>query len=89
MSRTYKDRPTRIRFPNHRWNSDLVDYPKQRRTKNTEWNWLGSTPSWWTRLMMNRPMRARGRAWEHQVLRHVDVELEPPGVSHKPHRYYW
>ena len=85
MSRTLKDRPSKIQYPGY-WDRD-VDKPKQRRTKNTEWDWLGSTPSWWTRLMMNRPMRARGRAWEHAVLR--DVELEPPGVSHKPHHYYW
>lgn len=127
MSRTYKDRPTHIRFPepssDERYErvpylADALRYrdkrrniavwdttqtkqkfflverpgikPKRRRAVDTEWHWLGSTPSSWTRLMMNRPMRARGRAWEAKVLREYDLEeTDPPGVSHKPHQYYW
>lgn len=64
--------------------------PKKPRHIDTTWNWLGSTPSSWTRMMMNRPMRHRGRGWEKRVLRESDLEnTDPPGVSRKPHHYYW
>lgn len=87
MSRTYKDRPTKIQYPKY-WD-DAGDTPKQPKHVNTKWFWM-STPGWWTRLMMNRPMRHRGRAWEHKVLREHDHEdTDPPGVSRKPHHYYW
>lgn len=88
MSRTRKDRPSKIRYPRY-WDN-VGDKPKQPKHVNTEWHWLGSTPSSWTRLMMNRPMRHRGRAWEQQVLRELDLkDTDPPGVSRKPHHYYW
>lgn len=99
MSRTYKDRPGEVRFGT--WNQDmvLVDFhwhylpttkPKKRKEENTEWDWLGSTPSYWTHIMMNRPMRAKGRSWEHTVHREIDLEdTDPPGVGKKPHIYYW
>jgi len=63
---------------------------KKRKCVDTDWHWISASPSWWTRLTMNRPQRRAGRMWEHQVLREVDLEdTDPPGVSHKPHQYYY
>ena len=65
--------------------------PKQPKHVDTEYHWM-STPSWWTRLVMNRPQRRAGRIWErnaaHTVKEELDV-LDTPSVSHKPHQYYW
>jgi hypothetical protein len=64
--------------------------PKKKRELDTDWHWLNTTPSWWTRLMMNRPQRRAGHIWEHKVLREPDLwDTDPPGVSHKPHVYYY
>lgn len=63
---------------------------KKKKELDTDWHWLNSTPSWWTRLMMNRPQRRAGRVWEHTVLKELDLEdCDPPGVGHKPHVYYY
>ena len=61
---------------------------KKRKTKDTEWHWM-STPSWWTRLTMNRSQRRKGRLWERHVHFEDIEETDPPGVSHKPHNYYY
>lgn len=62
--------------------------PKRRKVVDTEWHWM-ATPSWWTRLTMNKPMRRKGRIWERKVL-FQDLEFaDPPGVSKKPHVYYF
>ena len=91
MARTRKDAPERIRFPHHY--SDLKDLPKRKRVINDNWNWLFSTPSYWTRLMMNRPKRRACSLWEHEVelLRVEDLEdiEDCPDYGNKPHIYYW
>lgn len=124
MSRTYKDRHWKLRFPESDWrfgteripyeaqgrvydfdtNKYLEEYTtvirytyvslpgiktKKKRRDNTEYGWLGSTPSWWTRIMMNRPQRRKGRVWERKVLFEDFEESDPPGVGRKPHQYYW
>ena len=65
--------------------------PKKPKHVDTEYHWM-STPSWWTRLVMNRPQRRAGRIWErnaaHTVKEELDV-LDTPSVGHKPHQYYW
>jgi hypothetical protein len=54
------------------------------------WLWLQSTPSWWTRLMMNRPQRRAAAVWERNATRSADLEAEDdPPHGNKPHRYYW
>ncbi len=127
MSRTYKDKPSRLKYD--RYDKDMIVYsteeicreyahelrngeivevplekpyvynkicyiygptskPKKRKEHDVEWHWM-ATPSWWTRLTMNRPQRRKGRLWERKVLLEDVEEADPPGVSKKPHKYYW
>lgn len=72
----------------------FVTVPKLRKEKDFEYHWM-STPSEWTRLMMNRPMRRKLKA-KLSVLRNAEPneELleafdEEEGYSHKPHQYWW
>lgn len=64
---------------------------KKRKHADTNWHWM-TTPSWWTRMMMNRPQRREAHLWEHSAA-HTPLEsleeLDKPNVSHKPHKYYW
>lgn len=65
---------------------------KKKRNIDNEYHWLWSTPSWWTRLYMNRPKRREGRLWEREVVKMNMDDLEEtisPDVSKKPHQYYW
>lgn len=122
MSRTYKDKPIKFRFPESydwSWGTEKVPYTytyqpwgtgepvdvvryhylqkpgvktKKKREVDSEWHWMGSTPSWWTRVTMNRPQRREAHLWEHDVARMPIDELEEadkPNVSHKPHVYYY
>jgi len=91
MSRTYKDRPSKVRFPEvyPYW----VDVEKTKKSRNvdTEWHWM-STPNWWIHIWMTRPQRRAGSVWEHIVtqtaIEEIDL-LDTPSVSRKPHVYYW
>lgn len=86
MSNTNKDQPKRRRFFSY-FDGNKVKLPKE---KDTTWHWLQSTPSWWTRLMMNRPQRRKGRLWEASAKFTTGLEEEdPPMVSKKPHKYFW
>jgi len=102
MSRTYKDKPTETLYED--WNKDReriegtfcwIDLPttkpKKRKELDTEWHWM-STPSWWTRLTMNRPQRRKCKLWERDALKtcldSLD-DLDKPIISRKPHIYYW
>lgn len=64
---------------------------KKRKHEDTSWHWM-STPSWWTRMMMNRPQRREAHLWEQEAS-HTPIEdleeLDKPNTSHKPHKYYW
>jgi hypothetical protein len=98
MSRTYKDRPSKIKYPESyshdrvhipgTWHS--IELPTTRAKKpkhvDTEHHWMG-TPSYWTHIMMNRPQRAR----ENQSLRCIyDLEdFDFVDTGRKPHVYYW
>lgn len=116
MSRTYKDRPARVRYPdtshdyeavpyiasgNHwstgepyerlAWFSVKKPYIKRKKKRNvdTEWRWM-TTPGWWVRLYMTRPQRNASNHYMRQVTLDVDLEeVDPPGLGHKPHIYYW
>jgi hypothetical protein len=110
MSRTYKDRPYRIRYPKvdtklvipytlisfydgeeyngHYW----IELPglkkKLRKEVDTENHWM-STPSAWTRLMMNRPERRAIHLLERKTLIQDLEEVDIPDTGRKPHIYYW
>ena len=86
MARTYKDRPSKLRYPEKEWGYryylvgnrkyiDYLQYPgvltKKKKKVDTEYHWM-STPMWWIREMMNQPQRAKGRQWEKTVL-NVDI----------------
>lgn len=84
MSRTYKDRPSSIRFPSE-------ENSKKKKRIDSVWHWM-STPSWWTRMMMNRPQRMKGRHWENRIVKEDVAEIDlivSPDVNRKPHQYYW
>jgi len=86
MSGTKKDQPSKFKFPELFSSSNKT---KKAKRQDTEWHWM-STPSWWTRLMMNRPQRAAGRLWEKKVVHEADLEnVDKPSVSKKPHQYFW
>ena len=103
MSRTLKDRPSRVQHTawdiDYIWN-DRYGYrkaktskPKLRRAVDTEDHWM-STPSWWTHLCMIKPQRRAGRIWEASFVNsYIDMweleEVDAPGVSNKPHIYYY
>lgn len=85
MSRTLKDRPPSVRFPD--------DGTKKPRDIDTEWRWLRYTPSWWTNVFMTRPLRREAKLWEREVQKIDSLEeleeIDKPNVSKKPHVYYW
>jgi hypothetical protein len=92
MSRTLKDRPPRVRFP------EVYPFFDGERTKKRKeidhvWHWLQATPSWWTNLFMNRPQRREAQQWEREIQKVQNLEeledVETPNVSKKPHKYYW
>lgn len=89
MSRTTKDKPPRLLYGNY-WDVPGAKVPKH---KDNEWHWLEATPSWWTRMMMNRPQRREAHLWEREVSKAQNIEdledLDTPNCSHKPHQYYW
>lgn len=119
MSRTYKTRPHKVRFPEEQYYYDQVIYkyinysysrfgteetvtvkrpayiqcktnrPKKRKRVDTENHWM-TTPSWWTRLMMTRPLRRKHRLVEHKIKHAVDLdEIDYENHWKKPHKYYW
>ena len=89
MSRTTKDKPHKLLY------GDYFDVPggKVPKRKDNTWHWLESTPSWWTRMMMNRPQRRQAHLWEREAIKTQSLddieELDTPNTSHKPHQYYW
>lgn len=91
MSRTNKDRPSRVRFPEYL--DELYAKTKKRKEQDAEWHWLQATPSWWNNLFHTRPQRREAQQWEREVQKIQDFEeleeLDKPNVSKKPHKYYW
>jgi hypothetical protein len=83
MSRTHKDIPWKLRYPEQQW-----DYKYYRRDSN--WYWYCAlekrgvltkkkrsyveyhgmpTPMWWVREFMTQPQRTRGKEWEKQIVK--------------------
>ena len=62
----------------------------KRRRFGRNWRWLQTTPSWWTRLMMNRPQRRAVKLWERDTAKSNDMEaVDKPPHGKKPHWYFW
>jgi len=100
MSRTYKDKPSKLlwgdyaqdyvyleRF-HHIWRKTTK--PKVRKTEDTEWKWMMSTPSWWNHIFHTKPLRKMFTNFCSDVKGRKDLEdiLEPKD-SRKPHKYYY
>ena len=70
-----------------------VDIPgakkKKKRYEHGDWLWFQATPSWWTRLTMNRPKRRACRVWERQVLLQDIEDADCPDYGKQPHVYFW
>ena len=104
MSRTYKDKPSKLRFDLYMKDWILVEHDgfrkyrqgkttktKKRKEVDTEDHWM-STPSWWTKMTMIKPQRRECTLWEREVVKTQVTDLEEvdkPNVSRKPHIYYW
>lgn len=91
MSRTHKDKPPRIIYDAYL--KEPHERPLYKRAYDNTWKWLQSTPSWWTNLFMNRPLRREAQKWEREIQKINDLDeledLDKPNVSKKPHIYYW
>lgn len=100
MSRTHKDRHWKLRFPEetfefgynidgtYRWLKKPGVKTKKKRNYR-RWEWLQSTPSWWTRVMMHKPQRRKCRLWE-RTLHYQDIEeADCPFFKNKPHVYFY
>ena len=85
MSRSYKDVPWKLRYPERDWG--YRHYPNE----NARWPWFSalekpgvltkkkrhyeeyhgmSTPMWWVREFMTQPQRTRGKEWERQIVKY-------------------
>jgi hypothetical protein len=80
MSRTFKDKPSRLRgatdYQTDRvrldgWGKFHYRYiqlpttkPKKRKEVDTEYSWRIHTPMWFVRDFMNRPQRRENKLWE-------------------------
>lgn len=105
MSRTYKDRHWKLKYPEETnyWGFNAPGYIKvdkfrwikrpglltKKKRSYEPWNWVSSTPSKWTRIMMTRPQRRKCRLWERKVLFSDIEEVDCPYFGKKPHIYYW
>jgi hypothetical protein len=65
---------------------------KKKKDLDCEWHWMSSTPSEWTRTMMNRPQRREYHLLEHEAVKTPLDSLEEfdiPDYKKKPHIYYY
>ena len=90
MSRTYKDRPHKIRHPEGQWDYKyyrcgawpysfcFLEYrgvlTKKKKRVDTEDHWM-TEPMWWVREFMNQPQRTRGKQWERKIIKCPVEEL--------------
>ena len=74
-------------YPRNEWRQPLRgSRPKRKRGKH-ECEWM-TTPSWWIREFMNRPLR---RSIDAAIRRQLDRSWEDVVMPHmkRPHIYYW
>lgn len=97
MSRTYKDTPHEVRFPNSNYSLEISKFrgeiTKKKRFSKPDWeSHYHSTPGWFIHLFMTKPRRRENRVYEAKV-KQVPLDLlelfEPFLNWKKPHEYYW
>lgn len=101
MSRSYKDKPSKLRFDLYMKDWILVEpygyrqgkttKLKKRKEVDTEEHWQ-TTPSWWNNLFHTRPIRGNFRIFLTNVVKSDIAEIEnmlEPTDSKSPHKYFW
>lgn len=91
MSRTTKDMNILLRIPDYYMGLEGIAGSLTKKRKNFNHYIHGmATPSWWTRMRMNRPQRRKAHLWERKVVTSlvIDETLDSPGVSKKPFIYF-
>ena len=104
MSRTHKDVPWKLRYPERDF-----DYRYERNTDH-RWYWYCAlekagvltkkkrhyqeyhgmpTPMWWIREYMNQPQRIRGKEWERQILRVSKEDLVDAELPSVSRKPHW
>ena len=83
MSRTHKDVPWKLRYPEQQWDykyERIEGYKwwfchlqkpgvlKKKKRSYVEYHGM-PTPMWWVAEFMNRPQRVRGKEWERQIVK--------------------
>lgn len=90
MSRTNKDKPWKIAWPEY---ADRCVKALKKKRGHEPWFWCETTPSWWNNLFHTRPRRKEAQKFEREIQKITDLDeledLEVPNVSNKPHKYYW
>lgn len=75
------------------WYKDIPGAKTKKKRRGHHWKyWTQITPMWWIHDMMTVPQRAKGRMWEHTVVKmEIDdlIDVDIPNVDRKPHHYYW
>lgn len=102
MSRTTKDRPSKLRWgdysqdyiylENYHHRLGKTTKPKVRRTKDTEWQWYSTAPSWWNNLFHTKPIRGNFRKFTLDIVKSKVEAIEDmlePSDSKSPHKYYY
>ena len=88
MSRTNKDKKVNIRYGEDVYAFQEPDQKKQKKNFNPIFPM--ATPSWFTRLEMNRPQRREEHIWEREVLIADDLEeIDAPTIGKRPLKYYY
>ena len=104
MSRTHKDVPWKLRYPEQQW-----DYQYERNVFH-HWPWYAAlekagvltkkkrhykeyhgmpTPMWWIREYMTRPQRIRGKEWEKQIVKVPVSGLIDEDVPNVSRKPHW
>jgi len=90
MSRSYKDQPWKLRYPEQQW--DYKYYPlsdekrwwvrwlerpgvKTKKKRHYQEYHGMPTPMWWVREFMTQPQRTRGKEWERQIVKYAVEDL--------------
>lgn len=105
MARTYKDSRRKYHFKDYWTQDHIpvegfgyrlakTSKPKLRKEVDNEDHWYSKCPAWWCRLFMNVPQRRAGSIWEKAFVNttidlNILEEVDYPGCSRKPHKYYY